>query len=815
MFSTYLKVSVRNLANNKLFSAINIAGLSVGLSAVLLITLYIWDEITFDSYLGANPGIVKLEHESNFPGRGQRTNSVTPGAPANGLLSEYPDLVAGAARIMRNTRTVTVEDRSVSETVYFADASFFTLFDVAAVAGDLKSALADQTSMAISARTAQKYFPAAGDNGTDGSAAIGQTLLLDNGTSYRVSAVYQDFPENTHIRPDFMFPMFTGNHDLVSNDAGWWQFGFYTYLRLKDGVTPDQLRAILPEFIDRHMEAPSADEPMSNQYGFKVIPLADIHFETAAAGAGDPLMLTGFAAIAFVILSIATFNFMNMSLSRTVGRVREVAVRKVFGAGQKNIISLFLNETLLTVIISLFLAVVITELSLVWFNDFVSKLMSLGTLITPEFIAGLVGLVLVVSLGAGLYPAKVVAGLRPATVLRGGRSASKSVTRLGTILVTAQFAVAIGLMIAATIIYQQISYSQSMDPGYKKENMLLLRGLNHRSVQANLETLKDRIGALPEVSSVALVDQAPGGRFGWMDGIDNVNGEPLPQGIAIRGVNVGDDFLPTFGMELVAGRALSTSHAADVSVPRGQENARDQYNIMINEQALTTLGLGTAEEAIGKTLGQGGTRTIVGVIGDYLWGSSKGTVPAAIYVMDENTYRLLAVRFKTDDISALAGEIDSVWSDLMGARPIRRQFMDDRIAALYRFEAQQGELFALFAGLSVLVSCIGLYGLASFSVARRTKEIGVRKVLGASRTAVTGTILWDFAKPVLIANIIAWPVAGLMMRDWLMGFTYHIDLGPTPFVAAAALALVVAAVTVGGHALRVASDNPVHALRYE
>ena len=805
MLKNYFVISFRNLLKYKLFSFINIAGLSVGLSAVLLISLFIWDEVTYDSYLSQNGNIYKLETYTNFPGRGARDNSSTAGAIAPGLVAEHPDLVVEATRLLRQVSTLTVDDRVTSEQIFFGDASFFSMFELEYVEGTADSALPDTNTVAISQSVAARYF--------GNEKAEGKTISLDDGRDYRVGAVFMDFPENTHIRPNFIFPITASNRDLVSEEEGWWSIGYNTYVRLADGVTQTELQSAATAMVDRYIEAPAEGVVMSTQYNYNILPLADVHFETAAADAGNPLMLQGFAAIAFVILSIATFNFMNMSISRTMVRAREVAVRKVFGAGERNIVNLLLNETLLTVLISLVLAVVITELSLVWFNDFVAKLMDLDTLATPEFAFGLAGLVLLVSLGAGFYPAKIMAGFRPATVLRGGRSASKSMSRLAKILVTAQFAVAIGLMITATVIYQQINYSQSMDPGYQKENLLLVQGLRHPSVMQAQTTLQDRIAALPGVTDVALVDQAPGGRYGWYEGIEVVDGIQQDQPVPIRGVSVGDNFLDAFGIRLVAGRALTTDRAADINRPRGTQDTKEAYNIMLNQQALETLGLGSPEDAVGKTLGANGAYTIVGVVQDYLWGTSKGTTPAAMYVMDENVYRLLAVRFRTNDVPGLTQAIEAEWASLVPGRPVRHQFMDDRIANLYRLEVQQGELFALFAGLSILVSCIGLYGLASFTVAGRTKEIGVRKVLGASTATVTRHILWDFSKPVLFANVLAWPAAFYLAQGWLADFTYAIEISPVPFMGAALLALVVASVTVGGHAIRVAVANPVQALR--
>lgn len=802
MLFNYFSVSFRNLIKHRLFSIVNIAGLSVGLSAVLLISLYIWDEVNYDSFLAGNGNIYKLETATNFPGRGPRDNPVTGGAIAPGLLAEHPELVKNASRMLRQMQIVTVGEEGFSERVHHVDNSVFEMFSLEFVAGDAQSVLPDASSVALSQSTALRYFGRAD--------ALGETVHLDNGRDYRVSAVYVDFPENTHVRPNLMFPNTSSDRDLVSNEEGWWSLGYTSYVQLQDGVDAAALTPYVTELVDRHLEAPTVGVRMSEQYNYNVIPIEDVHFETAAPDAGSPLLLQGFAAIAFVILSIATFNFMNMSISRTMARTREVAVRKVFGAGQRNIISLLLNETLLTVLISLLLAVVITEISLTWFNGFVAKLMDLGTLATPEFGLALFGLVLVVSMGAGFYPAKIMADLRPATVLRGGRSASRNMSRLAKVLVTAQFAVAIGLMITATVIYQQINYSQSMDPGYQKENMLLLYGLSHPQVAEDQTALSDRIAALPGVTDVALVDQAPGGRYGWMEAISNVDGTQLDQPIAIRGVSVGDNFLEAFGMRLAAGRALSSEREADISMARGAEQPKEAYNILVNEQALTTLGLGTASEAVGKMLGN---LTIVGVLQDYVWGTSKGTTPPAMYIMDQTQYRILAVRFRTNDTQELTSAIDAEWANQVPGRPVRREFMDDRIANLYRLDVQQGELFALFAGLSILVSCIGLYGLASFTVASRTKEIGVRKVLGASTSSVTRHILWDFSKPVLLANLIAWPAAFYLAREWLSDFTYAIELNAIPFFGAAVLALLVASFTVGGHAIRVALANPVVALR--
>jgi putative ABC transport system permease protein len=807
MLRNYVLTALRNILKYKLFSFINIAGLAVGLAAVMLITLYIWDEFTYDQFFAGSESIYKAELTMNSPGRGVRQMSATAGALAGGLVSDFSDdYVADAARLF-NTEGVTTIGDNVSPTDFQrTDPSFFNIFELEYVEGDANTPMRDLSSVVLSRSAATRFF----GNGP----ALGKVIDLDDGESYRVTAVFEDLPDNTHINLDVVFPIKPSEGDQLEHEQGWWAIGFNTYFTMHEGADVDALRASIPQMIDRYVEAPgNSTGPTSERYMVRLIPLGDVHFETAARNAGNPLMLAGFGAIALIILLIATFNFMNMSISRTVVRAREVAVRKAVGADRKHIISQFMSETLVTVTIALLVAVAITEVSLPWFNNFVAKLMTSGVLASPMFAAGILALVVLVALGAGFYPASIMSKFRPADVLRGGNSKSKSMSRFRTILVTGQFAVAIGLTIAATIVFQQIQYSQNMDPGFTKENVVLIHDLEHPSVLASAQSFKNRILEHPDVVAASLVDQAPGSSWGWITGINSVNGEQVEQ-MSMRGMNADPDFLDTLGISLRAGRGLEAARSGDYS-RRTEGDYLPTANVLMNEKGIQMLGLGTPEEAVGKTFSDGTEYTIAGVIGDYLIGSSRDSVQAMYYIIDEQGYRMLALRFQSNNVGALMQYIDDAWAEIAGDRPIRREFLDERLARMYQVEERQGEIFAIFAGLAVLVSCIGLYGLASFSVAQRTKEIGLRKTMGASAGIITRQILWDFSKPVLIANLIAWPVAFYFMRDWLTNYSYRMDLDFLPFMMAAALALGVAWLTVGGHAIRVARANPIHALRYE
>ena len=804
MFQHYMTIAIRNLWKDKTFSIINISGLANGLAAVMMITLYSWDEINYDSMYPATDNVYKLELAMNYGGRPTRHMSNTAGAIAPSLLSEMPEVIEEAGRLRFRTQVVKVDGVSTSLRVAHGDNSIFDLFKVAFVAGSSVDPLNDPNSVVINETTATMLF--------GNKPALNETIDLDNGISYKVTGVIKDIPNNTHLNLSIVFAMQPSGRDDAGVQNGWWNISFSSYVRLQDGQTIESLRENLPTLIEKYVQPRDPAKKSSDEYGFTFIPFADVHFETSAKDRGDKTILTGFMAIAVIILTIATLNFMNMSLSRTVTRAREVAVRKSLGASRANIIHQFLGEALVTTVVSLVIAVAITEVSLPYFNEFVAKLMSSGTLATPYFMGGIVVLIGIVGLGSGYYPASIMAGFNPAEILGGGRANSKNASLFRTILVTVQFSVAIGLIIAASVVYTQINYTHSMDPGFTKENVLVIHDIEHRDVSPSRFTLRDKLANHPDVVDVSLSDSMPGDRYGWITGLTTVNKEPV-NSMSLVGQIVDANFFPTMAMKMVAGRNFSADLESDY-VRRIEGDWKDG-NIIINETAVRTLGFAGPEDAIGKTINDGNVKTIIGVVKDFMTRSAKTPIPAMHYIMDEQDKRVLTLRYKTNDLPALLAYVDETWGTLIADRPIRKEFLDDKLAQMYNIEEHQGDIFALFAGLAVLVSCIGLYGLASLTIERRTKEIGIRKVMGASAFAITKQILWDFSKPILLANIIAWPLAYYLMNGWLEKFVYRIELSAAPFIFAGVLAVLVAWATVSSHAIRVARSNPIKALRYE
>ena len=791
-----VRQAFRRLLTQKFLSFVNIFGLAFGLSVVMLITLYVWDEIRFDHYLDDGSGIYKVEVSVTEPGQGVYREHILGGGIGTGLNADYPQLVEAATRVRRfGERAITIGDLSQNEELYRADPTFFEIFDLDYVAGSAATALPDLSSVAISRSTALRLF------GRED--ALGEIIALYDGNLHIVGAVYEDFPRNTHFRPNFIFPNRPSVMDDVTTDAGWQRYAFSTYVKVAAGTSQQDLSAALADLIDRYREAPSPGTKPSDVSQLTPIPLDKVHFESAAPGAGNPTLLAGFVAVAVLILLIATFNFMSIGISQSLRRSREIAVRKVFGANRQNIIRLFFSETVITVLLSLLLAAAIVELSLPWFNAIVDETMSAAK--GMDMLAVMLVLVVLVSLAAGVYPAAVMAKLRPATTLSGARASDIRFVKLGTWLMAFQFAIAIALMIGTLTIFQQIRFSEDGNLGYNKRDLVLIEGL--ANVDISPLAIKDRLVAQSGVVKATLVDQTPGGTFGWSDGITSIAGQTLADPIEVRGMYIDADFVSTFGVELLTGRNLSDSRSEDYAQRAGAEH-RDAYNILVNESAVKLFGFASPEQALGQTVGDEHIRTIVGVVSDYQIGSSRDVVPPMYFSMNEDWYRTLAVRYGRDELALVTDEINNVWSSMAGDVPLRLSFVEDRIAGLYRSERVQGSLFAFFSSLAIVITGIGLVGLVSLNIRSRIKEVGLRKVLGANRVQITGRILWDFSKPLIAATLVAWPIAAYFTNAWLSEFSFRIEQGAAPFVLSTFIVACLVWAVVGVQAYRAASTNP-------
>jgi putative ABC transport system permease protein len=565
---------------------------------------------------------------------------------------------------------------------------------------------------------------------------------------------------------------------------------------------------------------------------FELVNARDVHLGKAQGSAmtpgNDATTIATFSVIAVLILAMACMNFTNLATARAGQRAREVALRKVLGASRGQLIGQFLGESILVASLAMLIALALAELTLPWFSRFLDIDLDLHYFGPHGLILPIIGLVLLVGAAGGAYPAFLLSRFQPARVLKANKSAAEAggSGRLRGVLVVAQFAVSIGLMICTAVIYGQTVYARSLDPGYVRDGLIQVGRVNSAPLRGRGDALLRQIAAQPGIESV--------GRTGI--GVNTGNqsstfitrpGHPDPIDIGVYSVDSG--FFTTLGIRTIAGRTFDRSRPMDdATTPAPEDPAAERAmaargaNIVVNEAGVKRLGFASAQEALGKVLsygvdprfGQSMSLTIIGVVGDSRFRSIEKPIEPIFFFHNTNAAGWLVARYKGDPASARGG-IERVWRSFAPEVPFDGEFSDEIIARTYERIDARAQLFALFALLAMIIACLGLFGLASFTAERRTKEIGIRKVLGARTRDIVRLLVWQFSKPVVIANIIAWPIAWWLMRDWLNGFDARIALDPVPFVLAGLVALLIAVATIGAHAFRVARENPVNALRYE
>ena len=829
MLGSYITTAIRHILRHKLYSFINIGGLAVGLAACILILLFVRDEVSYDSWL---PGIERVHRmEATFypPGREPLAFVQTPGPARDSLMSYFEGKIEEAARIYRNGHSLTSGERSFNERVAYVDDNFFELFRLPMVAGEREAAVRDSTSLILSEAMAEKFFGR--------EPAVGKTITFDNEIDYKVVGVFKDIPSNSHLVIDFIVYFDLNRYtEQPFVAAQWTSANVHTYIKTAPGVSIDEINAAAKDFVDANVtiQVPGFTEiTPSDIVAFDFISVPDIHLYATKAGGMKPpgsiLAVYTFSAVAGLILLIACINFMNLATARALQRAREVSMRKVLGARREQLVKQFLGEATVTSILALVVAVALVELALPVYNDFLGKTLELNLFTDPLMAGGLAALIVVVGIISGSYPAFVLSSFRPARVLHSGASGAEGGSRVRGGLVVLQFAISIGLILSTGIVYGQMVYAQSMDLGFDKSQKITLVGLQADQIEAKAATIGLEMAKLPGVKGVAYASDSIPQRSN-----NNTVVHP-PQGgggapLVIEVMTVGTGFFELYDVKPLAGRLFSQDFRGDLLPPREERSAEKEINIgvIINQSSLSRIGALTPEDAIGRVLniriGLGTNQTgdanarIVGVIPDMHMRSVRFDVaPMLFFVMDNKSLGFMTLELGGGQITETLAAIDNLWARLAPEVPVAREFVDERIADLYTREAERARMFAGFALFAVLVACLGLYGLASFAAERRTKEIGLRKIMGASVGDIVKMLLWQFSKPVLIANLIAWPVAFYFMSGWLDGFIYRIDVSVLPVMAAAAglLALIVAWVTVAAHAARVARSSPIEALRYE
>lgn len=820
MLRNYLVTAIRNLLQHKLFSFINIGGLSIGFAACILIFLFVKNELSYDDWVADSDRVYRLEGKYlAIDGSPENPMAISPGALKAPLLNRFNTEIEIASRMLNEQFLIKSGDRAFLETVNLIDKGFFDIFDLPIIEGDRNQAFQDYQSVIISERIARKYF---GDQ-----SPIGETLDLDHGSILvKVVAVMKDLPDNTHLVGDFYLHFDESRYADAPWVITWWtSSNVYTYLKLTDSKYAPALEAAIPDFMDKNAVRHPSTLPgskASDVLALNLMPITDIHLYSKGRfqqkATGDIVVVYSFSAIAILILAIAIINFTNLSTARASLRSREIALRKVVGASRKQIVLQFLGETFLTTAIALLIAFVLVEISLPWFNDFISKLLDLSVFSDPLIQLGLFGVIVVVGLSAGAHPAFSLSSYQPAKVLHTGSAASAGSGRFRALLTTIQFTISIGLMITTAVIYSQIRYAQTMDTGLDKDNKITLTNMTYGPLRDVAKTVQSEINNLPGVES-SVFSSRTFPLTGFWDWPIEVGTGAAKRVLDMEVVPGDFGFLEAYGADLIAGRFFSPDRQADLLQPPTSEGSFSTQSVIINQTAATALGYITPADALNQTIQIGDlsseTRvgTIVGVVKDMQLRSARDTVDPTIFFTNDAAANALHIELHPDNVAETLAQIETVWSQVVPDFPISQSFVDDAFRQFYEADRQRAEMFAYFSLFAIFVSCLGLYGLAAFTTERRTKEIGIRKVMGAKEGDIVKLLTFQFSKPVLLANLISWPIAWFFMRDWLEGFAYRIDLSVIYFIAAGLLALTIACLTVAGHALKVAKANPVNTLR--
>jgi putative ABC transport system permease protein len=824
MWRNYLVVAVRNLLKNRLYSFINIGGLAVGLAACLIILLFVTDELSYEEWLPKAERIAVFEGEIRVPGRDTMAFAGSPGLLAPALAKDFSSDIEATTRVFDTNDTVRIGDKQFLSSFNYVDANFFDLFDLPVVAGSRDKILADNRSVALTQKLARTYF--------GGEPAVGKTLLVAGKYDYTVVAVLADLPDNTHLELEAL-ALFDGPRykDRPWIAEQWTSANLMTYALFRTPSSMDRVADELKPFVDRNVriEVPGWDKlPPSDFMSFQIMPLLDIHLHATRPGYpkknGDINTVIAFTAIALLILVIACINFVNLATARAMQRAREVAMRKVLGATRSQLIFQHLGEAVVTALIALILAFSLVELALPAFNGFVHKSLALRYA-DPQLVFTALGLILVVGAVGGLYPAFYLSQFRPARVLKANQSSSSASSTMRTALVVFQFAVSIALIICTATVYSQTIYARTVDLGFERANRASLAGLQRLPAKELRETLRREVEALPGVQVASLSSDKPP--------LTDTNNELLfPNAdqtgtqVLVERMYVDVNFFKAYAVKPLAGRLFSEDHPGDYRVEPTDDKTGSQ-SIVVNESFVRKLGLARNEDVIGKVVWQMADAkkrmartTIIGVVPDLYLRSLRDPITPFSYALSRDYLSELTFVIAPGRTAETMAAVETIWSRLAAGVPIRSSFVEEDLRAQYDADEQRGQMFAVFAAFAVLIACLGLFGLASFSAERRTKEIGMRKVLGASVLDIVRLLVWQFSRPVLIANLIAWPVAFLLMRRWLAGFRFSIDLtNPLTFLAlfggAGLLALLIAWATTGGHAYRVARGRPGRALRYE
>jgi len=811
MLCNYFKIAFRNLLKYKFISFINLFGLTVGLSCCLLILSYIINELSYDKYNEKADRTYRVTR--NFL-KQDKTVSLHLGAVAPpfgpAIKNEFPDIEVMTRLLSNGNSPIKYEDKKFNEKgVFWADENLFNVFTGTVVKGNPKTALAEPYTAMLTEDIAKKYF--------GNEDPMNKVFLFAAQYPFKVTGVFKSFPSNSHIHPKILLSFNSlkdttlyGEKQLQTN------FGnnsFLTYLVFPKNYPVEKVEALFPALIDKYMPRKDDMTPGSKPSDFTNLflqKLPDIHLKShldyEVEENGDITRVYIFSAIALFILLIACINYMNLSTARSVLRSKEIGIRKVVGAQRKEIIAQFLSESVLITTVALILAILITALTLPLLNKLSGQELSMQLLNKWYVVVPLLLSPLIIGIFSGIYPSLFMSSFQPIKVLKGMFKVHNTQISLRKVLVIAQFTISIILIISTVVVLKQLNYIQTKNLGYNKEqivNIAYPAGLN------NYESFRNELMSNASIKNVARSSRIPTGRLLDGNGTKTISGDTTePANINLRFVRADYDFIPTYNIGMLEGRNFSRDYGTDTT---------GAY--IINHAAAELLGWGKKGEAVGKDIVYGDKRgKIIGVINDFHFETLHEKISAMILLLpppSRSPYSFISIKINGNNIKGALAHIERTWAHTLPDAPFDYTFLNDKFDNLYKAEQKQATVFTIFSFIAIFIACLGLFGLSAFTITQRIKEIGIRKVLGASIGSIVTLLSKDFMRLVIVASVIAFPIAWYAMHNWLEDFAYRINIPWWAFILAAILAAIIAFVTISFQAIKAAIANPVKSLRTE
>jgi putative ABC transport system permease protein len=804
MLKNYIKIALRNISRNKLYSALNIVGLAIGIACCILILFYVQDELNYDRFNDKADNIFRIVPTFTTS---ERTMYMGTNAHVMGpmLKEEFPE-VDNYVRFTSygSPKVLTYGDISFSEEKFvWADGSVFDIFSFVLLQGNPDEALVNPNTLVISEKVAEKYF------GND--SPLGKSIQINHNSLYTITGVMKNLPKTSHITPDILASFSTLGLKPSTNIAMDLlnQVNYYTYLLLRPGSIPTIMEQKFTESINKKIAV--ILKSLGGTAELELQPLTRIYLhsnrENELERTGDMAYVWLFTGIGLFILLLACLNFMNLSTARSANRAKEVGLRKVVGAHKPQLVRQFLGESMILTLIAFLLSVLLVIVTMPVFRNISGKDLTLQSFLNPVFLLGLFGLFFIISLIGGSYPAFFLSAFRPVEVIQGTLRRGAKSSALRIVLVSFQFAVSIILIIGTFTVSRQLNFIRSKNLGYDKEHVIAIR-MRNPETQKKFEAIKEAVRRYPSVLNVSASTSTP---LEYNDfSVHHAEGKPEDESMMLFAIMVDEDFIDTYKIDIVQGRNFS------IEFPTDMGNA-----ILINETAVRKLGW--QDKAVGKHIDRFATMAkkiphkIVGIVKDYHFQSLHEQIqPLMLYYSSPyGNYNMLSVRARPENIQDTLAFLETTWKQFDTQFPFEFSFVDDQYDATYRTEVRLGKLFGYFTALAILIGCLGLFGLTSFTTEQRTKEIGIRKILGASVSGVIFLLVRDFIKWVFLAVVVAWPIGYFVMRDWLQNFAYRASLGVWIFLSAALLALAISVLTVSYQSIKAALANPAISLKYE